>query len=219
MMPMGNSTPSGAIRDGTEHPLAVDTPMTDASAPAAPDAPVVPKGASFRHLVSEVIKNSVADNFEDAAKEWSVFFFDRAEQPDECVCGHPRIMDRYAIRNVHTNAVLWPVGNVCIRHFENQRLTKEARGVRELTKLKALSDSSSTPLALRRGEPGWGSRGRITRNDIALLKRLGALTEDEHEVVIRAFNARKPQQELLDEAHEIVEDKVRPWLAAWNRVA
>ena len=29
MMPMGNSTPSGAIRDGTEHPLAVDTPMTD----------------------------------------------------------------------------------------------------------------------------------------------------------------------------------------------
>lgn len=207
---------------GTSAPARADdkTPAWGAPAPAASDAPgrAAPKGASFHHLASEVVKNSLASDFRSAAMEWEAFYFDKAERPDSCVCGHPHIIDRYAIRNVNTGAVLWPIGNVCIRHFGDAGLAKGARGVRELTELKDLSAASTGPLALRRGEAGWGSKGRITRNDINLLKRLGALTEGQRWTVARAFNSRRPSSKLLSDAHAIVESEVRPWLASWDGI-
>lgn len=54
---------------------------------------------------------------------------------DYCLCGVP-ILDKYSIRHINTNEVIYPIGSECIKHFKNMEDFNKIERFKHLTNLK-----------------------------------------------------------------------------------
>ncbi|MCI7703337.1 MAG: hypothetical protein MSP08_03220 [Clostridiales bacterium] len=187
---------------------------------------------SFSNLASIVVARSEADNFADACTEWDVTGLEvidphasEGEGPGRCVCGHYPILDCYAIRNRLNGSTLYPVGNVCIRHFGRADMADDADGLLAVARVREQSTrlAPGERLPIKPREARKGVRP-LTRRAIDALYRIGALdprdgddlagysAETAHDVVHTAFNMRNPSDRLLAFAHAFVEKRARPFL-------
>lgn len=187
---------------------------------------------SFANLSSIVVAHSEADNFADACTEWDVTGLEvidsqasEGEGPGRCICGHCPIADCYTITNRLNGSALFPVGNVCIRHFGCDDMTDDANGLLAIARVREQSAklAPGEQLPIKRREARKGVRP-LTRRAIDALYRVGALdprdgdglagysAETAHDVVHTAFNMRNPSDRLLAFAHAFVEKRARPFL-------
>ena len=116
---------------------------------------------SFANLSSIVVAHSEADDFAAACAEWDVTGLevidpkaDEGGTPGRCVCGHYPILDCYAIRNRLNGSTLYPVGNVCIRHFDRADMTDDADGLLAVARVR----EQSARLAPCRSSPARRAR-------------------------------------------------------------
>lgn len=187
---------------------------------------------SFSNLASIVVAHSEADDFADACAEWDVTGLevidpkaDEGGTPGRCVCGHYPIADCYTITNRLNGSALFPVGNVCIRHFGCADMTDDANGLLAIARVREqsarLAPGERLPIKPREARKGVRP---LTRRAIDALYRVGALdprdgddlagysAETAHDVVHTAFNMRNPSDRLLAFAHAFVEKRARPFL-------
>lgn len=187
---------------------------------------------SFEKLSSTIIAHSEADNFAVACTEWDVTGLEVIDPhaseggtPGRCVCGHYPIVDCYTITNRLNGSTLYPVGNVCIRHFDRADMTDDADGLLAVARVREqsarLAPGERLPIKPREARKGVRP---LTRRAIDALYRIGALdprdgddlagysAETAHDVVYRAFNMRNPSDRLLTFAHAFVEKRARPFL-------
>lgn len=187
---------------------------------------------SFANLSSIVVAHSEADNFADACTEWDVTGLEvidsqtsEGEGPGRCICGHCPIADCYTITNRLNGSALFPVGNVCIRHFGCDDMTDDANGLLAIARVREqsarLAPGERLPIKPREARKGVRP---LTRRAIDALYRVGALdprdgddlagysAETAHDVVHTAFNMRNPSDRLLAFAHAFVEKRARPFL-------
>lgn len=187
---------------------------------------------SFANLSSTVLAHSEADDFAVACTEWDVTGLEVIDPhaseggaPGRCVCGHRPIVDCYTITNRLNGSTLYPVGNVCIRHFGRGDMADNADGLLAAARVREqsarLAPGERLPIKPREARKGVRP---LTRRAIDALYRIGALdprdgdglagysAETAHDVVYRAFNTRNPSDRLLTFAHAFVEKRARPFL-------
>jgi len=70
---------------------------------------------SFR-LSTEIVYRSVADNWDEAKKEWELEEIYDSKYPKQCLCGHFPIKEICVIRN-KLNSNKAEVGNCCVNKF------------------------------------------------------------------------------------------------------
>jgi len=73
------------------------------------------KSIQFR-LFKEIIALSVADNWDEAKREWELMDIHREDEPDTCLCGHAPIIELCELKN-RKNGNWATVGNVCVKKF------------------------------------------------------------------------------------------------------
>lgn len=92
---------------------------------------------SYQQLHQVVIKNSVGNNWKSAKQEWIVE--PMIEEDDtlsqNCICGHPQLRYIYTIRNINNQNVLSPIGDICIRQFNNAVMQDTADALLKLSRL------------------------------------------------------------------------------------
>jgi hypothetical protein len=67
-------------------------------------------------LFKEIIARSIADNWEEAKREWELVEIYREDEPLTCLCGHTPIIEICVLRN-RLNSGTAIVGNVCVNKF------------------------------------------------------------------------------------------------------
>jgi len=70
-------------------------------------------------LFEGIVALSVSSTWERAVEEWDlleVWFVEKGEDPETCLCGHHPIKEVCVIKN-HRNGKLAEVGNVCVNKF------------------------------------------------------------------------------------------------------
>lgn len=138
---------------------------------------------SMDRLVDAVLDGSAANTWDRARLEWVVDDFDLDEDDTaQCVCGHLGLRWIYTIANVETGAVLTPIGSVCIGHFGNSGMDKEAADLRLLAELEMLVESH-VPLDLKE---------HFTKAHLDLLCERGALDDEGFAFLLKMFNRRNP---------------------------
>lgn len=83
-------------------------------------------------LFREIIALSVADNWEEAKREWELIDIYREDEPLTCLCGHTPIIEICFLRNHHNgnNAI---VGNICVNKFLGIDSNLIFEGLRRIT--------------------------------------------------------------------------------------
>ena len=67
-------------------------------------------------LTEEIIKLSMADQWDLAKLEWGLESVYKEDTPDTCLCGHYPILEICIIHNMHNHARVI-VGNCCVKKF------------------------------------------------------------------------------------------------------
>lgn len=100
--------------------------------------------AARKKMIETIIKNSIADRFEEAALEWDVTKCTTGD--GECICGQKHLQYLFTIRNRKNGIELYPVGSECIKKFNNEHAIETAMRMQELLaiaeKLKALQSKT-----------------------------------------------------------------------------
>ena len=73
------------------------------------------RSTNFERLKEYILKNSIADNFYIASREWYVVKIFISDDPTQCPCGQV-IYEWCHIKNRETGGQTI-VGNVCVKHF------------------------------------------------------------------------------------------------------
>jgi hypothetical protein len=79
-------------------------------------------------LASKIIALRVADTWDQAKIEWSLFDVFKEVEPDTCLCGHYPIIENCVLRN-RENRNRAIVGNVCVKKFLGLPSDKIFQGV------------------------------------------------------------------------------------------
>lgn len=59
---------------------------------------------------------------------WQLHYIrSQTDHETTCYCGQKNLVKRFAIRNILTGLILFPIGSVCIEYFDDPRLYKEAK--------------------------------------------------------------------------------------------
>ncbi len=74
------------------------------------------KNVSQFQLTTEILERSVAQTWDEARREWSLYEIYEADEPETCLCGHFPIIELCVLRNRH-NGIQATVGNCCVKHF------------------------------------------------------------------------------------------------------
>jgi len=56
------------------------------------------------------------------------------KEPDKCICG-VNILDKFSIRHINTNEVIYPIGSECIKNFKNMEEFNKIERFKHLTNL------------------------------------------------------------------------------------
>ena len=78
-------------------------------------ARAVKKVSQFQ-LTTEILERSVAQTWDEARREWSLYEIYEADEPETCLCGHFHIIELCVLRNRH-NGIHATVGNCCVKNF------------------------------------------------------------------------------------------------------
>lgn len=84
-------------------------------------------------LTEEIITRSVAEDWDAAKLEWSLFEVYEAEEPETCLCGHFPIIELCVLQNKH-NHDFATVGNCCVKKFlglESDKIFQAVKRVRK----------------------------------------------------------------------------------------
>lgn len=73
-------------------------------------------------LCQEIIAKSIADNWEDAKKEWDLDSVYESDEPLTCLCGHYPITNICVLYNIHNQQYI-EVGNECVKKFFKIKLS------------------------------------------------------------------------------------------------
>ncbi len=74
------------------------------------------KNVSQFQLTTEILERSVAQTWDEARREWSLYEIYEADEPETCLCGHFPIIELCVLRNRH-NGIQATVGNWCVKNF------------------------------------------------------------------------------------------------------
>lgn len=84
-------------------------------------------------LIQEVLDKSESDTWEEASKEWEL---EKAyickDCSETCVCGKTGIKDISVLRNILNGNELNPVGNCCVKKFQNVELIEDMNNAIEM---------------------------------------------------------------------------------------
>lgn len=87
-------------------------------------------------LIDEVINCSEANDWRNAKTEWQIIDYEYVESKYTCVCGKEGLKNLYTIQNTITEKILFPIGSVCIKKFENEDLNSQLNYWKQLLQLK-----------------------------------------------------------------------------------
>lgn len=139
-----------------------------------------------------------------------------------CVCGKEGLRWCYKIRNRITGQGLYPVGDVCIKHFQSESMDQAAADMRHVL---AIGIASATTLGIAMPVRSKGRGGAFSRATIDALQRAGALAprdgdglasltdQEARDLLTNEFNARNFDPVRAGRAFAIVERRLRP--APW----
>lgn len=74
------------------------------------------KHVSQAQLMIEILERSVAQTWEEARSEWSLYEIYEADEPETCLCGHFPIIELCVLHN-RRNGIKATVGNLCVKNF------------------------------------------------------------------------------------------------------
>ena len=57
------------------------------------------KNVSQSKLITEILERSVAQTWDEARREWSLYEVYEADEPETCLCGHFPIIELCVLRN------------------------------------------------------------------------------------------------------------------------
>lgn len=110
--------------------------------------------SDFKQLVREIIRNSEADNWDDARLEWECIYH-KNNTVGKCICGHP-LNNLYYIRN-KTNYIELIVGSTCVLKFDTIEMSGYVKKVHKLlreeksyNKLKEAQIQNNIPPSIRK---------------------------------------------------------------------
>ena len=128
-----------------------------------------------------VVVNSEADNWEDARFEWQITMSCSCpDDPADCICDKRGIVDQFEITNVNNDAVLFPIGNECIKHF----------GRAEFKDRSILHSDVRECLAKMAENNGRLELEHLTRRMILASHAAGIIDEREERFMIQMRNKR-----------------------------
>ncbi len=163
----------------------------------------------------------MADNWNDAVKEWSVI---KGCDEDEkclstCVCGHSGIRYLYTIHNDVTDADLSPIGSSCITKIDNRELSKSLSTWQQLIKLVKRA---------KRHERIELTSEYFSRNLLKLLKDQGAFQpsiynklngDNDYLFMIDMFNKRDKSSispHMNSKIDAIIVSSLKPFLSKYS---
>ncbi len=82
-------------------------------------------------LATKIIALSVADTWDEAKLEWSLFDVFKEDQPDTCLCGHFPIIENCVLHN-RENGNQAIIGNVCVKKFLGLPSDKIFQGINRI---------------------------------------------------------------------------------------
>ena len=88
------------------------------------------RSTNFERLKEYILKNSIADNFYIASREWYVVKIFISDDPTQCPCGQV-IYEWCHIKNKETGKQTI-VGNVCVNHFLGIDMSSFFTGAKKL---------------------------------------------------------------------------------------
>lgn len=86
---------------------------------------------SHYELATKIIALSVADTWDEAKLEWSLFDVFKEDEPDTCLCGHYPIIENCVLHN-RENRNRAIVGNVCVKKFLGLPSDKIFQGINRI---------------------------------------------------------------------------------------
>lgn len=125
-------------------------------------------------FIAAIVKNSVADNYDEAIKEWA-YYGESFKEDGQCCCSHI-IIDNRIVRNiVNKNSLV--VGNCCINKFgiERKAFNGSKAAYLELGLLMAESPGSRDYLKFET-TPRIESGKMFTVTDLAVLEKVTGKT-------------------------------------------
>lgn len=121
-----------------------------------------------------IVKNSIADNYDEAVKEWA-YYGESFKEDGQCCCGH-KIIDNRIVRNiVNKNSLI--VGNCCINKFgiERRAFNGSKMAYLELGLLMARSPGSRDYLRFET-KPRISTGKMFTVTDLEVLEKITGKT-------------------------------------------
>lgn len=171
--------------------------------------------AYSRNLVDRVIKNSLADNWDDAVQEWKILDCVEDEQREKsCICGKENLYYLFTIQNYFNKNVLFPIGSSCIRKFGRADLSEQADLEEKMFRLyHAIENKTYITL----------STDFFSRKVLRHLYEVGAFDNSynrndgkgDYEFMLEMFNKRNKQNITLRQQRKIdaiIVSSIRPYL-------
>lgn len=128
-----------------------------------------------------VVANSEADNWEEARFEWQITMSRSCrDNPADCICDKQGIVDQFEIKNVNNVAVLFPIGNECIKHFGRAEFKDRSTLHSDVRECLAKMNENNDRLEIE----------HLTRRMISASQTAGILNEQEEGFMIQMKNKR-----------------------------
>lgn len=168
-----------------------------------------------RNLIDRVIKNSVADNWDDAVQEWDILDCVEDESREEsCICGKEDLYYLFTIQNRYNGKILFPIGSSCIHKFEREDLSEQADIEEKMFRLyHAIENKTYITL----------NSDFFSRKVLRHLYDVGAFNnsyndyngQSDYEFMLKMFNKRN-KQDITSRQHSkiraIIVASIRPYL-------
>jgi hypothetical protein len=102
-------------------------------------------------LIQEIVRRSVADDWERARREWELWNVYEADDPETCLCGHFPIIELCELLN-RLNRKQVVVGNCCVKRFLGLPSDQIFKAIKRIRKDSASSlNTEAIHHALHRG--------------------------------------------------------------------
>ncbi len=175
-----------------------------------------------KKLEEAIVSNSMAENFNDASKEWAITgcVLDRNGK-STCICGQHGLQYLYTIVNHFTGVVLSPIGSDCIKRFSNKAVYEEALLIGQL--LDIAQTAVDYKKKTGRLAPEEVTFKMFSRKLLDYMYRQGAFPankfnrwngRNDYEFVLGSFNNRY-RNEKQESKERVMLDNMLKWCIAY----
>jgi hypothetical protein len=145
-------------------------------------------------LFKEIIDRSVADNWEEAKREWELEEIYHEDEPLTCLCGHTPIIEICVLRN-RRNGNDAIVGNVCVNKFLGIESDLIFQGLRRIQEdiSKGLNAAATLYAFEKKWINGWEKDFSLDTNKKRKLsdKQQAKREQINRRILMRTSNRRK----------------------------